>query len=62
MFSSYECIFIVAYSMFFRLSFKGALSGLREFLAIKSPFKMIKNAFYSTLKALFVLEIFKFLF
>ena len=26
-----------------------------------SPFKMMKNAFYSMLKALFVLEMFKFL-
>ena len=40
---------------------KGALSGLRQFLAIESPLKMMKNAFYFTLKALFVLKIFKFL-
>ena len=31
------------------------------FLATKSSLKMIKNAFYFTLKALFVLKIFKFL-
>ena len=40
---------------------RGALSGLRQFLATESPLKMIKNAFYLTLKALFVLKIFKFL-
>ena len=40
--------------------FKGALSGLRQFMAIESPLKMMKNAFYFTLKALFVLKIFKF--
>ena len=37
---------------------KGALSGLRQFLAAESSFK---NAFYFTTKALFVLKIFKFL-
>ena len=41
--------------------FKGALSGLRQFLAIESPLKMMKNAFYFTSKALFVLKIFTFL-
>ena len=43
------------------LQFKGALSGLREFLTTKSPLKIMKNAFYFTSKALFVLKIFKFL-
>ena len=33
--------------------FKGTLSGLRQFLAIESPLKMMKNAFYFTLKDLF---------
>ena len=41
---------------------KGDLSGLRQFLAIESPLKIMKNVFYFTLKALFVLKIFKFLF
>ena len=41
---------------------KCALSGLIQFLAIESPLKIIKNAFYFTLKALFVFEIFQFLF
>ena len=40
---------------------KGALSGLRQFWAIENPLKIIKNAFYFTSKALFVLKIFKFL-
>ena len=40
---------------------KGALSGQRQFLATESPLKMMKNASYFTLKALFVLKIFKFL-
>ena len=40
---------------------KGALSGLRQLLATGSPLKMMKNAFYFTSKALFVLKIFKFL-
>ena len=39
---------------------KGALSGLRQFLATESSLKMMKNAFYFTSKALFVLKIFKF--
>ena len=40
---------------------KGALSGLRQFLAIESPLKMMKNAFYFTSKALFVFKMFNFL-
>ena len=40
---------------------KGALSGLRQFLAIESFLKIMKNAFYFTSEALFVLKIFKFL-
>ena len=42
--------------------FKGALSGLRQFLATEIPLKMMKSAFYLTLKALFILKIFKFLY
>ena len=34
---------------------------MRQFLIPESPLKMMKNAFYFTLKALFVLKIFKFL-
>ena len=41
------------------LRFKVALSGLRQFLATKSLLQMIKNAFYFTSKALFILKIFK---
>ena len=40
---------------------KGALSGLRQFLATESTFKMMKNGFYFISKALFVLNILKFL-
>ena len=40
---------------------KGALSDLRPFLAIESPLKMMKNAFYFTLKACFFFKIFNFL-
>ena len=40
---------------------KGALSGLRQFLATENPLKTIKNAFHFTSKALFVLKIFNFL-
>ena len=43
------------------LIFKVALSGLRQFLATESPLKMMKNDFYFTSKAFFVLKIFKFL-
>ena len=32
---------------------KGALSGLRQFLTIKSPLKMMKNPFHFNSKALF---------
>ena len=41
--------------------FKGTLSDLRQFLTNEIPLKMMKNAFYFTLKALFILKIFKFL-
>ena len=47
--------------MIVRSKLKGALSGLRQFLATESPLKMIKNDLYFTLKALFTLKIFKFL-
>ena len=43
------------------VSVKGAILGLRQFLATESSLKMMKNAFYFTLKALFVLKVFKFL-
>ena len=44
------------------LSFKGALSGLRQVYATENLLKMMKYAFYFTSKVLFVLKIFKFLF
>ena len=43
------------------VSFKGALSCLRQILATESLLKMMKNAFNFTLKAFFVLKIFNFL-
>ena len=42
-------------------SIKGAFSGLTQFFATESPLKMMKNAFYFTLKSLFVLQLFNFL-
>ena len=36
-------------------------SGLRQFLATEKPLKMVKNSFYFTLKAPFVLKIFRLL-
>ena len=39
---------------------KGAASGLIKSLAAESPLKVMKNAFYFTLKAVFVLKAFKF--
>ena len=41
--------------------FKGTLLDLGKLFATESPLKMIKNALYFILKALFVLKIFKFL-
>ena len=40
---------------------EGALSCLRQFLTTESHLKMMKNVFYFTSEALFVLKIFKFL-
>ena len=41
---------------------KGPISGLRQYLAIESSFKMMKNTFYFMLKALPISEIFTFSF
>ena len=41
--------------------FKGTLSSLRQFLVSESPLKMMRDAFYFTLKACLVLKIFTFL-
>ena len=43
------------------INIKGAPWGPRLFLVPGSPLKMMKNAFYFTSIALFVLKIFKFL-
>ena len=50
----------ISLELYFR-PIKGALSGLRQFLATKSPLQMMKNAFYFTSKALFCLTLFKLL-
>ena len=39
----------------FWCNLKGALTGLRQFLATESPLKKMKNAFYFTSKAVFVI-------
>ena len=44
-----------------KVTFKGALRSERPFLAAESLLKKMKNAFYFTLKTLFVFKIFKFL-
>ena len=41
--------------------FKGALSGLTQVFATENSLKIMKNGFCFTLKAFFVLKIFKFL-
>ena len=50
-----ECTLLIANIV------KGAVSGLGQLLATESPLKKMKNAFDFTLKALFILKIFKFL-
>ena len=45
------------YNLSLNRMIKGALSDLRHFLATESPLKMMKNAFYLTLKALFTPKI-----
>ena len=45
----------------FEPRFKDPLLGLRQFLTIERPLKMMKNTFHFMLKALFVLQIFTFL-
>ena len=62
-FFSFFFFFLSWYPSFRFSSFllKGALESLRPFLMTESPLKMMKNAFYFTLKALFVFKIFKFL-
>ena len=49
-------VLLLTGSVHFASNIKGALSGLRQFLAIESLLKMIKNAFYFTSKPLFVLR------
>ena len=51
----YTLITPFVFCMIFIDSFKGAVSGLRQFLETESHLKMMKYAFYSILKSLFVL-------
>ena len=44
----------------FSRRFKAAVLGLRQSLATDSPFKIMKNAFHFTLKALFILKMINF--
>ena len=44
-----------------KITTEGALQGLTQFLITEPPLKMMENAFYFAVKALFVLKIFKFL-
>ena len=46
--------------MTFFKNLRGRLPSLSQFLATESPSKMLKNAFYFTVKVLFVLKMFKF--
>ena len=47
---------LIRASMVVANDIKGALSGLRQFLAFESSLKMMKNAFCFTVKARFVLK------
>ena len=57
-------LFLIAFDLFvylilFLRKAKGALLGLRQFLAAGNVLKMMKNYFHSTSKALSVLKIIK---
>ena len=51
-----------SFNKFYGFCLKDPFFGLRRFLTIESPLKMMKNALYLILKTLFILEIFTFLF
>ena len=54
-------ICVIVYPVFQSVDFlKGALLCLRRFSATEITLKMVKNSFYFTLEALFVLKIFQF--
>ena len=56
-----ECLTDFRFNKLDTIRFKGALSGLRQFLATESSLEMMKNVFYFTVKAPFIFKIFKFL-
>ena len=53
--------FLLVTIKFYSSNVKGSLSARGKFLVTKSNLKIMKNAFYSTLKVIFVLKIFKLL-
>ena len=57
----YTIVIMNRYTICPNIHTKCAISALRQFLATESPFKVIKNSFYFTSKALLVPKIFKFL-
>ena len=58
---SYSCVSFFSLSVFLLRLFpiKGSFSDLRQFLSIENPLKMMKNAVYFMLKALFDIEIYE---
>ena len=58
---SYRTVQVAAPEECWWIHVKGALSGLRQFLAIESPLKIMKSASCFTSKALFILKVLKFL-
>ena len=63
-FKKFRHIFLITFykNMYKRNNIlKSALSGLRQFLVTENPLKIMKNNYF-TLKALFILKIFKFLY
>ena len=55
-----ECRYVCSTNFRFLMKLKGPFLGLRQFLLIESPLKMMKNAFHFIWKALFIFEIFTF--
>ena len=56
-----EDLLIISASISHEIKINGTILGLGKFLTTDSPIEMMKNAFYFTLKVLFLLKIFKFL-
>ena len=56
---SHLCLHALEYAL--ELNVTGPLLGLRQFLTIERPVKMIKDAFYFMLRVFFIYELFSFL-